>query len=368
MDSQTQFVADAVKKMQGDCQAFFDSHKTKQTELQARLLDMEQKGARPRGDAGGGSSSGGELRALLEGSQALREFGERKSRHATVELPADFMQRKTIVSGAGLALPERLPGLVAPVTRRMTIRQLLNSIQVTSGSVQYTREVSYTNAAATVSETTQKPFSDLAFEIKVANVAVIAHLLKLSLQVLQDTPLLTQYVENRLRYGLEYATELQLLKGSGVGSNIEGLMIGATAYTGANTGTKIDILRRAITQLEATEYVASGIVLNPADWEAIELLKNTLGDYIAGDPGEPVGPDSDALWSLPIVITNAMTVGQFLVADFPQAALLLDRMQPLLLFANENSTDFEKNLVTGRMEQRLGLMKLRAGGLIVGTF
>lgn len=341
----------------------------KQGELQARLLEVEQKMAR-RGGGGGNDpgSDGGGLRQLIEGSQALKDFAERKSRHATLELPADFMERKATITSPGLVYPEQMPGIVTPVTRRMTIRKLLPSIPVTSGAVQYIQETGYTNAAATVSETTQKPFSDLTFLTKMAYVAVIAHLLKLSLQALQDTPLFSQYVDNRMRYGLEFATELQLLKGSGVGSNIQGLMTAATAFTGSTSGTQIDVLRRAMTQLEATEYQATGVVLNPQDWENIELLKNTLGNYITDGPSEPVGPDSDALWSLPIVVTNAMTAGTFLVADFPQSALLLDRMQPMLLVANENVDDFEKNLATARLEQRLGLAILRPGGLIRGTF
>ena len=337
--------------------------------LRPRLLEVEQKLARrgaPSGDFGADASD--ELRKQLEGSQPLKDFAERKSRHVTFALPPDFFHRKTIISGTGLALPERLPGIVEPVNRRMTIRALLPSIPVTSGSVQYTQETGYTNAAATVSETLQKPFSDLTFVIKTAPIAVIAHLLKLSLQVLQDTPLLYNYIDRRMRYGLEYATELQLLKGSGVGSNVQGLMTAATAFSGSTAGTKIDVLRRAITQLESTEYTASGIILNPVDWEAIELLKNTLGDYIVDGVSEPVGPDPDALWSLPIVSTNAMTAGNFLVADFQQSALLLDRMQAMLLIANENADDFEKNLCTARCEQRLGLAILRPGGLIKGTF
>jgi hypothetical protein len=63
-----------------------------------------------------------------------------------------------------------------------------------------------------------------------------------------------------------------------------------------------------------------------------------------------------------------MTAGSFLVADFVQSALLLDRQQAILLLSTENVDDWERNLCTARIEQRIGLAILRPGGLIKGTF
>ena len=87
------------------------------------------------------------------------------------------------------------------------------------------------------------------------------------------------YVENRLLYGLKFKEEAQLLLGSGVGANLHGIYTQATAYTGGG-GTKLDTLRKAITQLQVAEATPTGIVLNPADWEDIELAKDTTGQYI----------------------------------------------------------------------------------------
>ena len=41
--------------------------------------------------------------------------------------------------------------------------------------------------------------------------------------------------------------------------------------------TKIDTIRRAITQVRLSQYRATGIVLHPDDWEEIELTKTTEG-------------------------------------------------------------------------------------------
>ncbi|MDQ6824776.1 MAG: phage major capsid protein [Candidatus Eremiobacteraeota bacterium] len=174
------------------------------------------------------------------------------------------------------------------------------------------------------------------------------------------------YIDTRLRFGFAFVEELQLLKGSGVGNNLSRLLTAATAYSGAVGGdTKIDTLRRAVAQLESTEFSATGIIVNPIDWEAIALVKTTEGEYVVGDPS---GTNPAQLWGLPVVSSNSMTVGTFLVADFPQAALILDRMQPRVDIPTETEDDFLQNMAQVRAEERLGLAILRPGGLIKGTF
>ena len=341
---------------------------TKVVELNAVVMDNAQKLLRRPvggGDAPGGHSS--ELLALLEGSTDLQLVADRKLRRAIVELPSNFF-KATITEGVGFPVPQRLPGVVVPAQRRMTIRALLPSLNVTSGTFQYVRETSFANTAATVSETTQKPESAILTELKTAAIATIAHFIRASLQVLSDGPQLQNYIENRLRYGVAFAEELQLLKGSGVGSNIQGMLGLATPYAApfaVASPTKIDKLLLAIAQLHNSEYQATGIVMNPLDWAAMSLQKTTLGEYILSSPADSTAP---SLWGIPVIATTAMTVGKFLCADFQQGCLLLDREQSRIDVSTEDADNFQKNLVTIRAEERVGLAILLPGALIVGDF
>jgi HK97 family phage major capsid protein len=356
----------SVKTLQGQVDEGLQARKDKEGELQARLLEVEQKLARRPATSqmpSAGSFAQHELAEALEASAELKAVASGRARRAVIDLPAGYFQA-SIVSGDGLALPDRLPGIVMPPQRRLTIRSLLPSIPVTSGSLQYTQETGFDNQAAPVSETTEKPESNITYELKTANVVVIAHFTRASLQVLADTPALMQQIGGRLVYGVHYVEDLQLLKGSGVGANIEGLLINATAYSGT-TGDKVDTLRRAITQLEETDFAATGIVLNPSDWEEIQLTKDATGQYIVRSPGEE---DRRMLWNLPVVSTSAMTEGDFLVADFKQSAVVLDRMEARLDVSTEDADNFTRNMATLRGEERIGLAKLRPGGLIKGTF
>jgi Phage capsid family len=61
---------------------------------------------------------------------------------------------------------------------------------------------------------------------------------------------------------------------------------------------------------------------NPTDWMKMRLQKNTLGEYILGDPSKAAPP---ILWGLPVVATNAMAPSTFLVGSFDLAAQIFDR-------------------------------------------
>jgi HK97 family phage major capsid protein len=363
--------------LQADFAKFSDAHKAKEGELQARLSAVEMIAARrgpTYGEVNGYSEIVGQVRALFEESADLKAVADRKSRRAVLEMPPGYFRGGittpyaaiTSTTGTGLSLPERLTEIVAPVQRRLTVRDLIPSIPVTAGSVQYTRETSFTNLAAPQSEGTLKAESAMVFSLQTTPIITVAHFVKTSLQVLSDTAGLMQHISSRLLFGLALAEENQLLKGSGVGNNLQGLYTGATSYNRTTSGdSKIDALRRAITQLQDTDYQPTGIVTHPFDWEAISLKKDSTGQYIAGSP---VGTNRPQLWNLPVIATSAMTAGTFLVADFPQSALVFDREQDRLDVSTEDVDNFEKNMATIRAEARLGLALLRTGGLVKGTY
>src|SRR3546814_8228094 len=127
-------------------------------------------------------------------------------------------------SAGDLVVPQR-GGLVGPVQRRMTIRDLLTPGRTTSSSIQYPQETGFTNSAATHTETagTAKPQSEIKFDIKTATVTTIAHWVLETRQILDNVAMLQSYIEERLSYALAYAEELQLLNGDGNGTNLNGV-------------------------------------------------------------------------------------------------------------------------------------------------
>lgn len=268
--------------------------------------------------------------------------------------------------GTSLAPSHHIDGIVAPPTRTLTIRDLLAQGQTSSNSIEYVVETGFTNSAAPVAEGATKPKSELAFDLKSVPVRTLAHIFKASRQILDDAPGLASYINARGIYGLKYVEEQQLLNGAGTGQNINGLLTQATPFNAAFTPeavTGIDRLRLAVLQVILAEYPATAFVLHPTDWAKIELTKDLGGNYIVGNAVNSIQP---RLWNLPVVQTQAIDAGDFLTGAFNLGAQIFDRMGVEVLLSTENDTDFEKNLATIRVEERLALAVYRPASFVTG--
>lgn len=272
-------------------------------------------------------------------------------------------------SAGDLVAPTRLPGVVAPPDRRMTVRDLITPGRMDGNTLEYVKETGFTNNAAPVAETAKKPESTMKFDLVSTTAKVIAHYVKASRQILSDASQLASYIDGRLRYGLAFKEEQQLLNGDGTGQNLLGIIPQATAYVApfdpAGTETNIDMIRLAMLQAFLAEYPATGHVMNPIDWARIELTKDTTGRYIIGNPQGRIGA---TLWNLPVVETQAIAVDKFLTGAFRLGAQLFDRWEARVEVATENEDDFVKNLVTILAEERLALAVYRPEAFIYGDF
>ncbi len=348
-----------------------DQALTGTNEAKARLDELEQKMAASGNRGDEGPQSAGYIAINNDEVKSLMAAGRGR---VSIE-----MDQKAIISSlttdangsAGdLVVPQRA-GLVDAVERRMTIRDLLTPGRTNSGSIQYPKETGFTNSAATHTETagTAKPQSEIKFDIVTATVTTIAHWVQATRQILDDAPMLQSYIDGRLRYGLAYAEEAQLLNGDGTGTNLNGIYTQATAST-ANLAvvaspTKLDVLRYAMLQASLAEFPASGVVIHPTDWAGIETTKDSAGNYILGDPASTAQP---RIWGLPVVATQAMTVDKFLVGAFRLGAQIFDRQDARVEISTEDSDNFRKNLVTILAEERLALAVYRPEAFVKGDF
>lgn len=341
-------------------------------EAKARLDELEQKIARKGADDETRPRSIGEQ--VLAADEMKAFLASRASRgRASVEVKAIITSLTTDAMGSAgdLIVPDRLPGILAPGQRRLTVRDLLTPGRTSSTSVQYVKETGFTNAAATVSETTGalKPQSDIKFDIATSSVTTIAHWVLATRQILDDAPMLQSYIDGRLRYGLALVEENQLLNGGGTGTDLNGIYTQATAFTAPITipapVTRIDVLRLAVLKSALAELPTTGAVLHPADWASIELLKETTGAYLIGNPQGALAP---TLWSLPIVATQAISQGNFLTGAFRLGAQIFDRWDARVEVSTEDDQNFRKNLVTVLAEERLALAVYRPEAFVKGDF
>jgi HK97 family phage major capsid protein len=300
--------------------------------------------------------------------------------YAAIPFTQSLFERKTTITSSavgsstpGILVPERQAGIVTPALERLQIRDLLAKGTTTNNAVEYVKENVFTNAASPQAEAGNKAESALTFTILSANVRTIAHWIPATRQVLEDMGELMSYIDFRLMYGLKEKEETEILFGDNLGDHLNGLCTQAAAYNTAYnvaSDTKIDKLRHAIKQARLSNYPVDGIVVNPADWEAIELVKTEEGGankgmYILGGPGQVA---ARTLWSIPVVETNNMTAGRFLVGAFGMGAKLFDRQQAVIDVSTEHSDYFIKNMVAVRAEERVALAVYRTTAFVFGAY
>lgn len=337
---------------------------TKQTELTAQVKELEQKAAREGVER--------ELAHLKSIGFQLIDSAEFKAAYESGSLvkksgSTSFEVKTITTTTSNVVRPDQLTGVNQIPNRRLTIRDLIAPGRTASNLVNYIKETGFTNNAAPVGEGAAKPQSEITHALTPAPVKKLAHFMKASTEILDDFPALQSQIDARLTYGLKLVEENQLLKGSGVGNNINGIYTQATAFAApivVASPTKIDTLRLMLLQAELAEFPSDGIVINPAEWAYIELLKDSTGQYIIGNPQGTLQP---TLWGRSVVATQAMTVDTALVGAFQMASQIFDRMDAAITIATENQDDFINNLITILIEERLALAVYRPEAFIKNT-
>lgn len=262
-----------------------------------------------------------------------------------------------IVSDASLSgglniFPQRMPDIYSLIPQRPpSIIDLVTTMETSSSAIQYVTLTARTNNAAVVPEYASgqfglKPQSDLTFALNTALVKTIAAWVASSNQILEDAPRLRDTIDTDLTYMVQLVLENQIIAGDGTGNNFLGITNtpGIQVRTMGSSGrgflagdTKADTLRRAITDIQLQFYTADGIAINPADHEAIELLKATTNEYVLdGDDTQIYDPVRQVLWRVPLVATPAVPALTAIVGNFRLGATLWNRMQSAIRVGQPN--------------------------------
>ena len=276
--------------------------------------------------------------------------------------------KNTVTSGSTTVFPDQKPGIIPGNFLPLTIRDVLSSITVSTNMVNALREASWTNSAQEVSQGAAKPESDVTFEQYNVPITTVAHWIKISNQLLADAPAVVAYIESRLRDGLAQRIDAQLLNGNGTSPNLSGLTDTGnfTAYTPASDDLLVDAINRAKYTMWATGNMPDTVIVNPADWGAMERTREGTGtgQYLYGMPGVAAGMNP---FGLRIVLSNNMTAGKFLIGALRSSAVLYNRSGAVVEMGYVNA-DFTNNLITIRAEERLGLGVERPQGIYYGDF
>lgn len=293
-----------------------------------------------------------------------RHQGSRNWQSPSVELTDHHLQAATLTSdlasGGDLIVPDYRPGILPLLFKRLTIRDLIAPGRTESNMIKYMVETTFTNAAATVAEGAAKPESTLIFDITTDEVEKIAHWLPVTEEMLEDVSQIRSYIDARLRLGVQLTEEDQLLNGDGTTPNISGILdrTGLTAAQARGTDTNADAIFKEMMKIfNASFLMPDAHVINPTNWQTIQLAKDANGQYYGSGPF--AGPQAPTLWGLPVSVTPSIAAGTALSGAFRQASQIFDKGGIRVEASNSHSDYFIKNLVAIRAEERLALAVYR---------
>lgn len=281
---------------------------------------------------------------------------------------------KTQLTG-DVILPDLDPTLTRNPIRDVFIEQIADTAETTSDNVSWVEVVTETGAAASTAELATMPEKDFTFQEFKKPLQKITVSNKHSVELLSDGPGLVAAIKSFLSEDINIVTDTQLLSGNGTAPQLQGVLgvstdlnslIGAQIFVGA---THFDVLRIGLTKVATTgkgKFRVSEIILNPIDIEAMDLTKDSTGQYVLPPfytrDGMRVG-------GARVIENTAITSGTFLMGDFRK--LHVRRKGGVEIeITNADGTDFVKDIITIKLRRRLASY-VRAndnGAFLTGTF
>lgn len=241
----------------------------------------------------------------------------------------------------------------------LTIRDVLNVTSTTSDAVKYVKHTATTRAAQSqASRGEAKEYLKVTFAPTTVPVETIAVLSKVTEQDIADAPRLVGYINGEMNLDIKTVEEYQLVWGDGSDGSLIGLFdptINMPEFDRAEAGdTVIDTIRRMRTDLRKKRVSPNFVLIDPLDWEEVELSKGSDLRYIWGLVTDQRGP---RIWSLRVVESDAMTnleteERRICVGDGIRGATIYDR-EGIQLAVGFVDDDFARNLRTLRAEERL---------------
>ncbi|MGY0067715.1 phage major capsid protein [Streptomyces sp. QTS137] len=282
----------------------------------------------------------------------------------------------TVTTGTQPQQNTRVPGIIPQNPDfPLLVANLLDRQTSDGTTLEYMRDTSGPqstwNKAAVVAEGADKPMSGpFTFDLITTTLKTVAHWVPITRQAADDNSQLMGYINGRLTYGLEYKLDREILTGNGT-TEMQGILttpgIGSYQPGLGNTDPKLITLRKAKTQGELALYPPDAVVMNPLDWQDIELDTDANGQFrvitSVTDSGAPM-----RIWGLTVVTSVAMTAGTALLGGYRMGATLWERQGITILMTDSHADYFTANTLVILAERRANVAVHTPAAFVRVTF
>ena len=309
--------------------------------------------------------------ALKDG--AIDSLVKGNTNAAKFELKSSDMTMANTFTGV-IAGETIVPDIKFDPSRAVHIRSLIPNGTTDAQTIRFPKESAYTDNAAATAQGSALGQSDFDLTATSVNVEKIGTFMKITEEMLADTPQLSSYLSARVPSKVLAIEDNQIMSGDGSSPNMSGLFTDGTAFTTSSGGlfyqsvesaNEYDVLIAALNQLALLNYTADSILLNPTDFHKIVLLKSTANEYLKNQVIQGIQP---AIMGVPVTINTAIPAGKFLVGQLSVATQLWIRDGLGIEFSREDSDNFQKSFVTVRALERAALTTYLPNAIVQGTF
>lgn len=259
--------------------------------------------------------------------------------------------------------------------RQPSIRDVITILQTGSNLIEYVRVNALNRAAAIVPEATSltddaalKPKASMSLEVVQTAVKTIAVIMHATRTILADYPQLQSMMTEFMRKDVDLELEEEIIAGPGGANHFTGLENTPNltpqpfvADSEDTTGGMLTTTRKARTAALITGRARStGYLLNPYDWETIDLARGAQGQFYFGGPMQM---GTKMLWGLPVIESEVIPQGTGYTGDLKQL-VVWDRQDPTVYITDSNRDHFERNIIDILYEGRWAFGVLRPPAVV----
>jgi HK97 family phage major capsid protein len=287
----------------------------------------------------------------------------------------DLVMSVPTTSGGALVRRDYGPWPIDLPLRQPSIRDVITILQTGSNLIEYVRVNTLTRAAAIVPEATSatddnalKPKASMSLEVVQTGVKTIAVIMQATRTILADAPQLQSMMTAFMRTDIDLTLEEEIVAGPGGANHFTGLentpnltpqpfVADALDSTGGLLTTTRKARTAALIQGRAR---STGFLLNPYDWETIDLARGAQGQFYFGGPMQM---GTKMLWGLPVIESEVIPQGTGYTGDLKQL-VVWDRQDPTVYITDSNRDHFERNIIDILYEGRWAFGVLRPPAVV----
>jgi HK97 family phage major capsid protein len=314
------------------------------------------------------------ITAALKGKQEqLKEFLSKKSGKLEIEFKATHTS--TDIDGRSSYFTWHENGRVGQIpVRRVFMRELFRNSTTGNEYIKYIDQETILRDAKNVAlcgaTTHNTKVTFKVYDLKVDKVRDFTHI---CYDMMEDYSFVESEIRNLLTSSLQLKIDNDLLLGTGVSPILNGVKKFASTMNVQNVNANyansvqdaqlIDLISVAGAQIKAfgqnNSYMPNVVVLNPKDHQLLKLIKDGEGNYVKSNVVSPTLFQNQAgqlfIDGMLLIENPLVPANEFYIFDATKATVY-SRPGVGVEFSFENRENFEQELVTAKVYERLNLL------------